>query len=214
MSQDLLTDRAAASSQAVLIWGDDAGERRAVAAAVHERSPRRNNAFVRVSCEEGVDVRLFGHAARAFTGAPDERPGVLEAANGGTVLIDDVAMLDLVTQWSVFRASETGSIWRIGDISETRIDVRFIFATGADLRPLVREGRFREDLLRRIGQFVICLPPTRELTLPESFDLDPRFREFPEPFPCPNCATPSRRFRHLRDGCLVCAACARSFNLG
>jgi two-component system, NtrC family, response regulator AtoC len=217
---DTLILRAATSSQSVLIWDEDVAERKSIATNIHDRSPRRANAFVHVTCgrpdasndQGSLEVDLFGKVAGGFGALRKARPGILETASRGTVLIDDVATLDLEMQWRVFHASESRSTLRIGSTSETKIDVRFIFATAADLPELVKEGRFREDFFRAITGNAICLPP-RDLSLPEPLEFERRYLEFPDALACPKCGTPSRGFRQLRDGYLVCGTCAQSFIL-
>jgi DNA-binding NtrC family response regulator len=213
---DRLIDRAAASGKCVLIWKDNVTERRAIAATIHERSPRRARLFVHFSRER---LRQFLEddfrrdvAAHVHGALPISRPSFLEKPSGGTILIDDVSTLDLATQAMLFHAWESETTTRTGG---TSVDAPgFIFATGADLRPLVKEGRFREDFFRKIARNAICLTQTRDLFLPEPLEFERKFVEFPNPIPCLKCTAPSRKFRQLRDGYLICGTCAQSFTLG
>lgn len=210
---DRVLDRAAESSRSILIWADDPLERQTIATAIHERSLRRRKPFICIPCDstERFEAKVFGHQAGALTVSPEARPGVLEIADGGTVFFDDVALLDVLSQWRLFSASESGSILRLGATTPLQVDVRYVFGTGADLRPLVMDGHFREDLFRKLSLFAICVPPTRDLLLPEPLVLERRFAELPAPFTCPTCAATSRKFRQLRSGHLVCAECGQSF---
>ena len=210
---DRALDRAAHSSQSILIWADEPLERRTIAASIHERSLRRAKPFLCVPCDstERFEAKVFGHEADALTGCPEARPGVLEMADGGTVFADDVELLDLVGQWRLSSASESGVIFRLGATTPLKVDVRYVFGTGTDLRPLVMDGHFREDLFRMVSLLAICVPPTRDLFLPQPLELEHRFVELSVPFPCPTCAATSRKFRQLRPGHLVCAACGQSF---
>lgn len=208
---DRVLDRAAESSRSILIWADEPLERRTIAATIHERSLRHARPFTCVPCDtsERFEEKVLGNEARALRDSPEARPGILERSDGGTVFVDDVALLGLLGQWQLFAASESGSIFRVGASTPVKVDVRYLFGTGADLRPLVMDGHFREDFFRKLSLFAICVPPTRDLFLPEP--LEHRFADSPVPRPCPKCAAPSSKFRQLRSGGLVCAACGQSF---
>jgi DNA-binding NtrC family response regulator len=171
-----LIDHAAGSNGCVLIRDDDSLERRAIAVAIHERSARRAGPFLRVPSDppdepsepERFDARFVGYERRAFTGAPEARPGLFEVANGGTVFIDDVARLDLVSQWLLFHALESGTTVRLGGTVANTSDVRIIYGTGDDLRPLVKAQQFRMDLFTKLSPFAICVghPYPAEVGLP------------------------------------------------
>ena len=162
-------DRAADSDRSVLIWDDDPVERRTIAATIHERSARRTKPFLSVPCDspEHFEGRVLGHERAPLAGAPDPRPGILEMAHGGTVFVDDVAMLGLLDQWILYSASERGLIYRLGAATPVKVDVRYVFATGADLGPLVTAGKFRKDLFGELCRSAICVRPTRDFALPE-----------------------------------------------
>ena len=150
----------------VLIAGETGTGKEIIARAIHGESPRRDAAFVSLSCaalpEDLIEAELFGHARGAFTGAEADHAGLLAAASGGTFLFDEVADLAPALQAKLLRALERGRVRPIGSDAEVPIDVRFIFSTNRDLRALVEEGKFRRDLLFRVGAFEVPVLPLRE----------------------------------------------------
>jgi two-component system response regulator AtoC len=150
----------------VLVTGESGTGKELVANAIHARSRRSRQPFVPVSCalfsDSLIESELFGHERGAFTGAVQARPGRFERAQGGTIFLDDIDDVPLSMQVKLLRALQNRTIERLGGHDATPIDVRVIAGTKRDLRQLVREGRFREDLFYRLNVLAIDLPPLRE----------------------------------------------------
>ncbi|MGB0742210.1 MAG: sigma-54-dependent transcriptional regulator, partial [Planctomycetaceae bacterium] len=163
-----LIDRIAPTDSAVLILGETGTGKEMVARRIHEQSDRSNEAFVAVNCgaipENLVESEFFGHRKGAFTGADANRTGLFEVANGGTLFLDELGELDKSMQVKLLRFLESGEVRRVGDNSPFHVDVRIVCATNRELRNMVDDGRFREDLFFRINTFEIYLPPLRERT--------------------------------------------------
>jgi two-component system NtrC family response regulator len=137
-----------------------------VARALHELSPRASRRFVAINCAAIPDAllesELFGHEKGAFTGAIKQTIGKIETANKGTLFLDEIGDLPLPLQAKLLRFLQERSIERIGGREEIPVDVRVVCATHRDLKALIREGRFREDLYYRLAEMVLVLPPLRE----------------------------------------------------
>jgi two-component system response regulator AtoC len=136
-----------------------------VAAAIHERSPRRHQPYLRLNCsafaENLLESELFGHEAGAFSGARAAKPGLFETANGGTVLLDEIGEMPLPIQAKLLRVIETREVIPLGGTRVRKLDVRFISATNRDLRERIRKGQFREDLYFRLSGVTVEVPPLR-----------------------------------------------------
>ena len=158
--------RAAATTIGVLILGETGVGKELLARAVHLRSPRAARPFMGLNCaalgEQVLEGELFGYERGAFTGAVQARPGLFEAAEGGTVFLDEVGELPAATQAKLLRVLEERSLLRIGSRVPRAIDVRFVAATNRDLDVEVREGRFRRDLYYRLNAITLVIPPLRE----------------------------------------------------
>jgi transcriptional regulator with GAF, ATPase, and Fis domain len=156
----------APSDVPVLILGETGSGKEVVARAIHTRSRRAAAPFLRVNCgaiPHGlVDSELFGHERGSFTGAEAQRKGWFERADGGTLFLDEVGELPLPAQVRLLRILQDGSYERVGGQRPLHVDVRIVAATHRDLRAMVADGRFREDLWYRIAVFPIQLPPLRE----------------------------------------------------
>ncbi len=150
----------------VLIHGETGTGKELVARAIHYYSKRRENPFVPFNCgaftEELIASELFGYEKGAFTGAFRTKIGLLEAANKGTVFLDEIGEMPLSMQVKLLRAIEEKKITRVGGIRPIELDIRIIAATNRDLRKLVATGKFREDLFYRLNVVFIHLPPLRE----------------------------------------------------
>jgi len=157
---------AAAVDIPVLITGETGTGKDLVAAAIHRRSGRKDNAYVAVNmgamAPELIASEVFGHEKGAFTGAADVRPGIFEQASGGTVFLDEIATMDEKTQISLLRVLEEKTFRRVGGAKYIGVDARIIAATNEDLESNVAEKRFREDLFYRLNVFHISVPPLRE----------------------------------------------------
>jgi two-component system nitrogen regulation response regulator NtrX len=157
---------AAPSNGRVLISGENGTGKELVARQVHALSGRRTGPFVEVNCaaipEELIESELFGHARGAFTGAVADRRGKFEAANAGTLFLDEVGDMSLKTQAKVLRALQEQVVEPVGGQASVKVDVRVIAATNKDLSEEIRRGGFREDLYFRLNVIPIHVPPLRE----------------------------------------------------
>jgi transcriptional regulator with GAF, ATPase, and Fis domain len=150
----------------VLFLGETGVGKDVLATRVHERSSRRARPLLRINCAALPDAllegELFGYERGAFTGAVQAKPGLLEAAEGGTVLLDEIGDASPAIQSKLLRAIENHEIFRLGSVKPRSIDVRFLAATSRDLDTLVSQGQFRPDLLYRIRGAVVRVPALRE----------------------------------------------------
>ena len=169
---------AAQTDISVLILGETGVGKEVFAEFIHRRSPRAARPFLRLNCaalsESLLESELFGHERGAFTGAHQSKPGLLEATNGGTVLLDEVGELPLALQVKLLRVLDERVVRRVGSNSPRPIDVRFVTATNRDLKREVARGRFRGDLYFRINGTSFSLPPIRD----RKDEIEPLARHF------------------------------------
>lgn len=155
-------DRIAPGDSSVLLTGATGTGKELVAQAIHDRSPRRNAAFVDINCsaipETLIEAELFGHQRGTFTGAHESRCGLFEQASGGTLFLDEVDALNLSAQAKLLRVLQERTVRRIGARANIAIDVRIISATNCDLGQAVAAGRFRPDLYYRLRVLPLHLP--------------------------------------------------------
>jgi DNA-binding NtrC family response regulator len=156
----------AATDLPVLLSGESGTGKEVVASSLHSRSPRRDHPFVAVNCgaisAELIESELFGHVRGSFTGADRDRTGLWEAADKGTVFLDEITETSLSFQVKLLRVLQQGEIRRVGSNETQQIDVRVIAASNRDVEKEVAAGRFREDLFYRLNSVAIHLPPLRE----------------------------------------------------
>ena len=156
----------APTDSTVLILGESGTGKELVARNIHSHSRRADKPFVAINCAgipEGLlESELFGHEKGSFTGAYARKIGKLEAADGGTVFLDEIADMPMMTQAKILRALQEREIERVGGAQPVRVDIRVLAATNKDLPKMVQEGAFREDLFFRINVFSLRLPPLRE----------------------------------------------------
>jgi len=150
----------------VLITGESGTGKELVARAIHEGSPRKARALIRVNCSAVPDglfeSEFFGHMRGAFTGAVRDKPGRFELADGGTLFLDEIGDIPMAMQAKLLRALQEQEIERVGDTRTRKVDVRVVAATNLDLKKQVEAGRFRQDLFYRLVVFPIDIPPLRE----------------------------------------------------
>jgi DNA-binding NtrC family response regulator len=149
-----------------LVTGETGTGKELVARALHQLGPRRERRFVTINCSAVVETlfesELFGHTRGAFTGATDNKPGLFEVADGGTIFLDEIGELPAGVQAKLLRAIELGEVNRVGSLQPRKVDVHVIAATNRDLRAEVAAGRFRSDLFYRLNVVEIHIPPLRE----------------------------------------------------
>ena len=160
-----LVEQVAPSSASVLITGESGTGKELVARTIHKLSPRSEQPFVAINCsaipEALMESELFGHERGAFTGAAGRRQGCFEQADGGTLLLDEIAEMPALLQAKLLRVLEERKVRRLGGSQEIAVDVRVLAATNRDPLDAVRSGSFREDLLYRLNVITIEMPPLR-----------------------------------------------------
>jgi DNA-binding NtrC family response regulator len=157
-----MIDKVAQTDARVLITGPNGTGKELVAHQLHEKSNRAQQAIIEVNCaaipSELIESELFGHVKGAFTSAVKDRAGKFEAANGGTIFLDEIGDMSLSAQAKVLRALQENLIQRVGADKDIKVDVRVIAATNKDLKTEIAEGRFREDLYHRLAVILIKVP--------------------------------------------------------
>ena len=176
--KDQIRQFADADGVTVLILGETGTGKEMVAKALHEQSTRKERPFISINCgafpSELLDVELFGAVKGAYTGQAGSRKGAVRSADGGTLFLDEVGELSLVGQVKLLRVLQEKKVRAVGsDEQEEEVDARIVAATNRDLKAMVREGAFREDLLYRLNVLPIDMPPLRERRedIPELIDL-------------------------------------------
>jgi DNA-binding NtrC family response regulator len=162
----LLVGQVAPTDSTVLLTGESGTGKELVARAIHFSSLRKDRPFVAVDCgaiaPNLIASELFGHVRGSFTGAVEDRTGLIQAADGGTLFLDEVSNLPLDLQATLLRVIEAHEVRAVGASEPVRVDVRYVAATNRDLREMVDQRTFREDLFYRFNVFPIHLPPLRE----------------------------------------------------
>jgi DNA-binding NtrC family response regulator len=160
-----LVGQVAPSRSTVLIQGESGTGKELIAKAIHMNSPRKDRAFVPVNTgsmpADLLESTLFGHVKGAFTSAVASKKGLFEIADRGTLFLDEIGTMSLETQAKILRVLQDRKFMHLGGVQEIQVDVRIIAATNVDLRQLVREGRFRDDLYYRLNVITLDLPPLR-----------------------------------------------------
>ena len=156
----------APSSSTVLIVGESGTGKELIARAIHEGSPRRDKPFMAINCaaipDTLIESELFGHEKGSFTGANAREIGIFEAANGGTVFLDEIGEMNVAMQAKLLRAIQEKEVRRVGGKVNIALDVRLVSATNKELEQEIKKGTFREDLFYRLNVIRVNLPPLRE----------------------------------------------------
>lgn len=166
----------------VFITGESGTGKEVFPQIIHQLSSRKHGPYIAVNCgaipEGTIDSELFGHEKGAFTGAHDSRKGYFEVVNGGTIFLDEVAELPMLTQVRLLRVLETGEFIRVGSSKVQKTDVRVVAATNVNIPEAIRKGKFREDLYYRLNTVPIAVPPLRQ----RKEDIHLLFRKFATDF--------------------------------
>jgi transcriptional regulator with GAF, ATPase, and Fis domain len=161
-----MIEKVAPTDARVLITGPNGTGKELVAHWIHEKSMRNNEAFIEVNCaaipSELIESELFGHVKGAFTSAVRDRAGKFEAANNGTIFLDEIGDMSLSAQAKVLRALQESKISRVGTDKDIKVNVRVVAATNKDLKLEIEEGRFREDLYHRLAVILVKVPALNE----------------------------------------------------
>jgi two-component system response regulator AtoC len=161
-----LVDRVAGHTETALITGETGTGKELIARTIHESSQRRSRPWIDINCaalpENLVESELFGYEKGAFSGADSSKPGLFELADKGTLFLDEIGELQLHTQVKLLRVLDGQAFYRLGGHRKIKVDVRIVAATNQDLEAAVNQGRFRQDLFHRLGQFQLRVPPLRE----------------------------------------------------
>ena len=161
-----MIEKVAPTEARVLITGSNGTGKELVAHAIHNQSERSESPMIEVNCaaipSELIESELFGHIKGAFTSAVKDRAGKFEAANNGTIFLDEIGDMSLSAQAKVLRALQENKITRVGSDKDISVDVRVIAATNKDLKKEIAEGRFREDLYHRLAVILIKVPSLNE----------------------------------------------------
>lgn len=161
-----LAQKIAPTSSTVLLLGETGTGKEVFAKAIHNGSGRKEGPFVAINCsaftKDLLEGELFGHKAGAYTGATKDKKGLIETADNGTLLLDEVGEMNLDLQAKLLRVLESGEFIKLGDTKLTKVSVRIIAATNRDIQREVNDGHFREDLFYRLNTFTLSLPPLRE----------------------------------------------------
>ncbi len=172
----------AATEISVLVVGESGTGKENIPKIIHQNSKRKHATYIAVNCgaipEGTIDSELFGHEKGSFTGAHDSRKGYFEAANGGTIFLDEVGELPMASQARLLRVLENGEIIKVGSSKAQQTDVRIIAATNVNILEAVKKGKFREDLYYRLNTVSIQLPPLRK----RGRDIYLLFRKFASDF--------------------------------
>jgi len=162
----MLVDKVAHTNASVLLLGETGTGKELIARTIHQQSPRAEHPFIAINCAaipEGLlESELFGHEKGSFTGAVGQKPGRFELADGGTLFLDEVGELSPTIQVKLLRVLQEKEFTRVGGTKTLTTDVRIIAATHRDLKQMMHDGRFREDLYYRLNVFPIHLPPLRD----------------------------------------------------
>jgi DNA-binding NtrC family response regulator len=161
-----IIEKVAPTEARVLITGENGTGKELVAHWLHQKSERSNNPMIEVNCaaipSELIESELFGHIKGSFTGANKDRAGKFEAANGGTIFLDEIGDMSLSAQAKVLRALQENKISRVGSDKDIKVDVRVLAATNKNLKKEISKGRFREDLYHRLAVILINVPKLDE----------------------------------------------------
>ena len=161
-----LIDKVAKTEANILILGENGTGKELIARAIHQKSMRKDSSFVSVDMgaitETLFESELFGHKKGAFTDAREDRPGRFELANGGTLFLDEIGNLSLSLQSKLLTALQSRQVTRVGSNQSMEVDIRLICATNMNLHQMVKDGKFRQDLLYRINTVEITIPPLSE----------------------------------------------------
>ena len=161
-----IAEKVAASDATVLIQGESGTGKEVLAGFLHNKSARKDGPFIAVNCaalpENLLESELFGHERGAFTGALSKKPGKFELADKGTILLDEISEMNPLLQAKLLRVLQERVVDRVGSLRPKAVDVRVIATTNRDMKSMVAEGKFREDLFYRLNVFPLTIPPLRE----------------------------------------------------